>query len=181
MHLLQSGVPFNLIALWLGHESIATTHHCVEADLAMKEKALARLEAPAPKLYRFHASDQIKLAAQLNKLMTYATDRFSIVFAKGRNRLEVWRQAGSQPHQLNIALCFQLQAPQHFNTSFSAHDSTRAGHFIAREVLSRILRPVISAGCARPSRSSTVGATSASPQQVPSCASRMPRIRNGTG
>jgi hypothetical protein len=29
----------------------------------MKEKALARLEAPAPKLYRFHASDQIKLAA----------------------------------------------------------------------------------------------------------------------
>ena len=46
MHLLQSGVPFNVIALWLGHESPNTTHRYVEADLAMKEKALARLEAP---------------------------------------------------------------------------------------------------------------------------------------
>ena len=26
MHLLQSGVPFNVIALWLGHESTTTTH-----------------------------------------------------------------------------------------------------------------------------------------------------------
>ena len=41
MHLLQSGVPFNVIALWLGHESPTTTHRYVEADLAMKEKALA--------------------------------------------------------------------------------------------------------------------------------------------
>ena len=38
MHLLQSGVPFNVIALWLGHESTTTTHRYVEADLAMKEK-----------------------------------------------------------------------------------------------------------------------------------------------
>ena len=47
MHLLQSGVPFNVIALWLGHESMNTTHRYVEANLAMKEKALARLEAKA--------------------------------------------------------------------------------------------------------------------------------------
>ena len=46
MHLLQSGVPFKVIALWLGHESTPTTHRYVEADLTMKEKALARLEAP---------------------------------------------------------------------------------------------------------------------------------------
>lgn len=39
MHLLQSGVRFNVIALWLGHESTATTHRYVEADLDMKEKA----------------------------------------------------------------------------------------------------------------------------------------------
>ena len=26
MHLLQSGVPFNVIALWLGHETTTTTH-----------------------------------------------------------------------------------------------------------------------------------------------------------
>ena len=42
MHLLQSGVAISVIALWLGHENMATTHRYVEADLAMKEKALAR-------------------------------------------------------------------------------------------------------------------------------------------
>ena len=57
MHLLQSGVPFNVIALWLGHESITTTHRYVEADLTMKEKALARLEAPDTTIRRFKAPD----------------------------------------------------------------------------------------------------------------------------
>jgi hypothetical protein len=33
MHLLQSGVAFSVIALWLGHESTITTHRYVEADL----------------------------------------------------------------------------------------------------------------------------------------------------
>jgi hypothetical protein len=32
-----------VIALWLGHESIETTHIYVEADLAMKERALERI------------------------------------------------------------------------------------------------------------------------------------------
>lgn len=59
MHLLQSGVPFNVIALWLGHESTTTTHRYVEADLAMKEKALARLEAPETKLGRYKAPDSL--------------------------------------------------------------------------------------------------------------------------
>jgi site-specific recombinase XerD len=59
MHLLQSGVPFNVIALWLGHESATTTHRYVEANLAMKEKALARLEAPETKLQRFRAPDAL--------------------------------------------------------------------------------------------------------------------------
>lgn len=59
MHLLQSGVPFNVIALWLGHESTNTTHRYVEANLEMKEKALARLEAPDIKLKRFRASDEL--------------------------------------------------------------------------------------------------------------------------
>lgn len=43
MELLQSGVDTSLIALWLGHESIETTHIYLEADLAMKEKALAKV------------------------------------------------------------------------------------------------------------------------------------------
>jgi hypothetical protein len=59
MHLLQSGVPFNVIALWLGHESMNTTHRYVEANLAMKEKALARLEEPDTTLRRFRASDAL--------------------------------------------------------------------------------------------------------------------------
>lgn len=59
MHLLQSGVPFNVIALWLGHESTTTTHRYVEADLAMKQEALARLEAPDTKTRRFRAPDSL--------------------------------------------------------------------------------------------------------------------------
>src|SRR3990172_8859654 len=59
MHLLQSGVPFNVIALWLGHESTTTTHRYVEADLAMKEKALARLEAPDTQMRRYRAPDSL--------------------------------------------------------------------------------------------------------------------------
>jgi site-specific recombinase XerD len=59
MHLLQSGVPFNVIALWLGHESTTTTHRYVEADLGMKEKALARLEAPDTKMGRYKAPDSL--------------------------------------------------------------------------------------------------------------------------
>ncbi len=46
MHLLQSGVAISVIALWLGHESMTTTHQYIEADLAMKKKALARLQEP---------------------------------------------------------------------------------------------------------------------------------------
>ncbi|MEM5331702.1 tyrosine-type recombinase/integrase [Paraburkholderia sp. JHI2823] len=49
MSLLQSGAGQCDIALWLGHESPATTHMYVEADLAMKERALARLKGPQVK------------------------------------------------------------------------------------------------------------------------------------
>jgi integrase/recombinase XerD len=57
MHLLQSGVDITVIALWLGHEDTATTHLYVEADLAMKEDALRRVEDPAPRPVRFTAND----------------------------------------------------------------------------------------------------------------------------
>jgi site-specific recombinase XerD len=59
MHLLQSGVAFSVIALWLGHESTTTTHRYVEADLAMKEKALARLQEPDTKMRRYHPPDAL--------------------------------------------------------------------------------------------------------------------------
>ena len=59
MHLLQSGVDISVIALWLGYESLATTQHYVEADLAMKERALARREAPEHPLSRYRPPDSL--------------------------------------------------------------------------------------------------------------------------
>jgi len=59
MHLLQAGVDISVIALWLGHESPTTTHHYVEADLTMKERALARLQEPEAKIQRYRASDSL--------------------------------------------------------------------------------------------------------------------------
>jgi len=59
MHLLQSGVDLTVIALWLGHESTATTHVYVEADLAMKESALNALRAPTIKSKRFRPTEGI--------------------------------------------------------------------------------------------------------------------------
>lgn len=59
MHLLQSGVDIAVIALWLGHESIETTHGYVEADLELKQSALDKL-APVPgKVSRFKAGDSL--------------------------------------------------------------------------------------------------------------------------
>jgi site-specific recombinase XerD len=59
MHLLQAGVDVSVIALWLGHESPVTTHHYVEADLTMKERALARLREPDAKILRYRAPDSL--------------------------------------------------------------------------------------------------------------------------
>lgn len=48
MHLLQAGVPIEIIAIWLGHEQVNTTHGYLEADLKMKKQILAHLRAPSP-------------------------------------------------------------------------------------------------------------------------------------
>ena len=57
MHLLQSGVDITFIALWLGHESPATTHIYVEADLKMKEAALQLVQPPNVKGGRYKAPE----------------------------------------------------------------------------------------------------------------------------
>lgn len=59
MHLLQSGVDISVIALWLGHESPTTTHQYVEADLAMKEQALGKLQEPDTAVRRYKAPDSL--------------------------------------------------------------------------------------------------------------------------
>ncbi len=59
MSLLQAGVDISVIALWLGHESTTTTHMYVEADLAMKEKALGKLQQPNAQAPRYQAHDTL--------------------------------------------------------------------------------------------------------------------------
>ena len=59
MHLLQAGVDLTVIALWLGHESPVTTHGYVEADLAMKERALATIAPPETKRQRYRPTDAV--------------------------------------------------------------------------------------------------------------------------
>jgi Site-specific recombinase XerD len=59
-HLLNSGVDIAVIALWLGHEDVKTTHIYLEADLATKEQALNRLTPPGNRrLRRFTANDKV--------------------------------------------------------------------------------------------------------------------------
>ena len=59
MHLLQAGVDLTLIALWLGHESPTTTHLYVEADLEMKERALAKVQPPDTSPGRYRPGDRL--------------------------------------------------------------------------------------------------------------------------
>ena len=59
MHLLQAGVDITIIALWLGHESTQTTHGYIEADLALKEKALEKVAPAGQKPKRFRADDEL--------------------------------------------------------------------------------------------------------------------------
>lgn len=59
MHMLQSGVPSEVIALWLGHESPNTTHLYVEADLDMKRRTLEAVAAPMSKAPRHRSDDRL--------------------------------------------------------------------------------------------------------------------------
>jgi integrase/recombinase XerD len=59
MHLLQSGVDLSVIALWLGHENPATTHQYVQADLGMKEQALAKVAPLGAGRIRFKPGDRL--------------------------------------------------------------------------------------------------------------------------
>ena len=59
MDLLAQGVDRSLIALWLGHESVETTQVYLDATLALKEAALARVTPHAAPLTRYRASDQL--------------------------------------------------------------------------------------------------------------------------
>jgi site-specific recombinase XerD len=57
MELLQAGVDRSLIALWLGHESVETTQIYLDADLAMKEKVLAKTTPIKARRARYRPDD----------------------------------------------------------------------------------------------------------------------------
>jgi site-specific recombinase XerD len=59
MELLRHGVDRTVIALWLGHESVETTHVYLHADLNLKEQALAKTSALGLKPGRFRADDDL--------------------------------------------------------------------------------------------------------------------------
>jgi len=59
MELLQAGVDRALIAHWLGHESVETTQIYLDANLALKEEALAKTIPPNGKPGRYRPDDQL--------------------------------------------------------------------------------------------------------------------------
>jgi site-specific recombinase XerD len=59
MELLQAGVDLTVIALWLGHESTKTTQIYLDANLALKESALAKTDAFAGRMSRFRPDDRM--------------------------------------------------------------------------------------------------------------------------
>ena len=59
MELLHAGIDRAVIALWLGHESVETTQIYLDANLAMKEQALAKAAPPEGKLGRYRPDDRL--------------------------------------------------------------------------------------------------------------------------
>jgi integrase/recombinase XerD len=60
MELLQAGVDRSVIALWLGHESVETTQMYLDANLALKEKALAKIKPAKTKTAaRYRPGDKL--------------------------------------------------------------------------------------------------------------------------
>ncbi|MDP2350640.1 MAG: tyrosine-type recombinase/integrase [Chloroflexota bacterium] len=59
MRQLVAGVDMSVIALWLGHEHVDTTQIYLHADLALKERALARTTPPDGRPGRYRPSDSL--------------------------------------------------------------------------------------------------------------------------
>jgi integrase/recombinase XerD len=59
VRLLEAGVDRAVIALWLGHESVETTQIYLDADLATKERALARTAPLRVRARRFRPADSL--------------------------------------------------------------------------------------------------------------------------
>ena len=59
MDLLRNGADRSTIALWLGHEQVETTFIYLQADMQLKEKALAKTASVGGRVPRYRPSDRI--------------------------------------------------------------------------------------------------------------------------
>ena len=59
LNLLQSGVDISTIAIWLGHESILTTHKYMAADMEMKRRTLEKIQEPEGNLFQFQPDNAV--------------------------------------------------------------------------------------------------------------------------
>ena len=59
LRLLEAGVDTTVIVLWLGHEHVDTTAIYLQAHLAIKERALAKIRAPQTELGRNRPHDAL--------------------------------------------------------------------------------------------------------------------------
>lgn len=59
MSMLEGGVDCSVIALWLGHEALESTHAYLHASLELKERALATASPLEVPLGRYHPSDPL--------------------------------------------------------------------------------------------------------------------------
>jgi integrase/recombinase XerD len=59
MNLLHAGIDSTVIALWLGHESVEATQIYLHADMAIKERALARTTPPNSTPGRYRPPDTL--------------------------------------------------------------------------------------------------------------------------
>ena len=59
MQLLQNGVDRTVIALWLGHEHLATAEIYLHADMNQKEQAIALVTPPGTRPGRYRPPDPL--------------------------------------------------------------------------------------------------------------------------
>ena len=59
MRLLRAGIETSVIALWLGHEQVETTHIYLHADTGIKERALAATAPAVTTPGRFRMNDKL--------------------------------------------------------------------------------------------------------------------------